>query len=430
MITFENPVCVPILVGGPSGIGKTTMVNSLIRLYPDCYQRPISLTSRPRREGEDCSEYSFVPAETILNAQRAGDLLNCDHVYGHLYAILRTSLQEILTSGRCPIKEVHPHNFAPIRTIYPQAVTSLVVPADLLRAPSDNHDMPESRSDDWKSLPRRYIDLSDVILPTADEPVHERALSFHTRVQAHLASSAAFPPPSAIDASNASGYSAIAPAFTEDKRVTTAYFHKLSLPFLASAHASCVTPNARVLEVGPGNGWLISALHLVSNGYVGADISQEMIDVLAARFPGRCFMRASARALPFPAEAFDIIMCSLADSYFYPAALCELSRVLHPQGAMIMTMPAAAWARGIRRPEEMTRTTFSLLDGPGATVFSFALDPADLAACLRLAGLTVTRHEVMRGELPAPDMVTRSAQTLGVAVHDLAIVDCLLARKT
>ena len=38
-----------IMVGGRSGVGKTTLINSLLKYSPELYERPKSFTSRKRR---------------------------------------------------------------------------------------------------------------------------------------------------------------------------------------------------------------------------------------------------------------------------------------------------------------------------------------------------------------------------------------------
>ena len=48
-----------VAIGGKSGIGKTTLINSLIAIYPSIFRRPISYTTRQRREGEDKSAVSY-----------------------------------------------------------------------------------------------------------------------------------------------------------------------------------------------------------------------------------------------------------------------------------------------------------------------------------------------------------------------------------
>ena len=38
-----------IMVGGRSGVGKTTLINSLLKYSPELYERPKSFTSRKRK---------------------------------------------------------------------------------------------------------------------------------------------------------------------------------------------------------------------------------------------------------------------------------------------------------------------------------------------------------------------------------------------
>ena len=48
-----------VMVGGKSGVGKTTLVNGIIKAFPGLFDRPISYTTRKQRENEDSSEYIF-----------------------------------------------------------------------------------------------------------------------------------------------------------------------------------------------------------------------------------------------------------------------------------------------------------------------------------------------------------------------------------
>ena len=44
-----------VAIGGKSGVGKTSLVKNLITFYPNTFRRPISYTTRKRRDGEDKS---------------------------------------------------------------------------------------------------------------------------------------------------------------------------------------------------------------------------------------------------------------------------------------------------------------------------------------------------------------------------------------
>ncbi len=55
-----------VTVCGPSGVGKTSFVNSLVQRMPERFARVISFTTRPRRDGEGDHEYTFVSRGRIL----------------------------------------------------------------------------------------------------------------------------------------------------------------------------------------------------------------------------------------------------------------------------------------------------------------------------------------------------------------------------
>lgn len=54
------------IIAGPSGAGKDTLRNLLIKSYPDCYQPVLSTTTRPMRHGEkDGVDYHFRSVESV-----------------------------------------------------------------------------------------------------------------------------------------------------------------------------------------------------------------------------------------------------------------------------------------------------------------------------------------------------------------------------
>lgn len=98
-----------VAIGGKSGVGKTTLVNSLILSYPSVFKRPISYTTRPRRTGENRNEYIFVTEEEIKSLYEQGWLANLDENYGYYYAMdKRKLLRDMSHNNQIVIKEIHP----------------------------------------------------------------------------------------------------------------------------------------------------------------------------------------------------------------------------------------------------------------------------------------------------------------------------------
>ena len=115
-----------VMVGGRSGVGKTSIIDFLVKNQGERYARPLSYTSRLKRNGEGCEEYNFISEEKMILMRDEGRFLNFDCVYGNYYAIAKKSIDVINTEGKVPIKEIHPSNQAKIKLCYPNAVSVLI----------------------------------------------------------------------------------------------------------------------------------------------------------------------------------------------------------------------------------------------------------------------------------------------------------------
>lgn len=84
-----------VVLSGPSGVGKTTVCDELLK-QPG-FQRAITCTTRQRREGEvDGKDYYFLSHEEFERRVHEGDFLEHAKVHGNLYGVL---WQEVLRAG-------------------------------------------------------------------------------------------------------------------------------------------------------------------------------------------------------------------------------------------------------------------------------------------------------------------------------------------
>ena len=95
---FRLPPSRLIILSGPSGVGKSTVLRELLARHPDHLRLSISATTRAPRPGEqDGVDYYFLTPEQFARRRQSGEFLECCEVFGrgHWYGTL---LSEVTTS--------------------------------------------------------------------------------------------------------------------------------------------------------------------------------------------------------------------------------------------------------------------------------------------------------------------------------------------
>ncbi|HXF10481.1 MAG TPA: guanylate kinase [Desulfuromonadaceae bacterium] len=89
-----------LLISAPSGGGKTTLCQQLLRARKTMV-RAITCTTRPPRKGErNGIDYYFLKAEDFLKRVQAGNFLEHATVYGNSYGLLKSELLSKLRAGK------------------------------------------------------------------------------------------------------------------------------------------------------------------------------------------------------------------------------------------------------------------------------------------------------------------------------------------
>lgn len=427
---FAKPVPVPVFVAGPSGVGKTTAINALLECESG-FARPRSFTSRARRPGETEAEYSFVDRSRFEDMLRDGIVPTVDDVYGNLYAMETNSIRELLDAGRYPIKEIHPKNFAKLRSHFPQMISVVMLPLEKehsLRATLRGDGRYEEDADFYgRTSPYEY-DIP-LFVGEADSP-QEIAACLAKKVRLYSAGLNYLPRTPEMYRANRTGYEAISLEFTEAKRVTTRNFHKLSLGFFRAAVKTHVTDGAICLEIGPGQGWLRRSVPLPEVSYTVLDLCPSMLE-----FHTDCgVIEGDVSGIPLERGSCDVVLASLADPFCHPLGLTEIHRVLVREGILVLSIPAAAWATTLRGEEDGLTTTFIADNGARVAVYSFTYAPADFTRVAALCGFRCLQHREMKGgEIPADEeispAITLAASRAGLSLAELPVMDCYILAK-
>lgn len=120
-----------LVISGPSGAGKGTLVDRLVAQRPECVFS-VSATTRPRREGEsDGVQYEFVSREEFERRRSAGQFLEWAEVHGHHYATPARFVDEGVRAGRIVVLDVDVQGGASVRRARTDAVSVFVYPPSI-----------------------------------------------------------------------------------------------------------------------------------------------------------------------------------------------------------------------------------------------------------------------------------------------------------
>ncbi|MCA8991980.1 MAG: guanylate kinase [Planctomycetaceae bacterium] len=115
-----------LVLSGPAGSGKTTIVHRLLAEAPVPLALSISATTRPPRAGEVHGDhYYFLSDEEFQRRREAGEFLECAEVHksGYWYGTLKSEVDRIRQEGKWVFLEIDVVGAQNVMQLYPQAVS-------------------------------------------------------------------------------------------------------------------------------------------------------------------------------------------------------------------------------------------------------------------------------------------------------------------
>ncbi|QDU57858.1 guanylate kinase [Aeoliella mucimassa] len=122
-----------VIISGPSGVGKSTVVAAVLDRLQPAVRLSISATTRAPRPGEvDGQHYHFLTAEEFAARRAAGEFLECMEVFGrgHWYGTLLDEVRPSLARGQWVILEIDVDGARKALEQFPQAVTIFITVDD------------------------------------------------------------------------------------------------------------------------------------------------------------------------------------------------------------------------------------------------------------------------------------------------------------
>ncbi|MCH7472397.1 guanylate kinase [bacterium] len=145
-----------LVVAGPSGVGKSTLINAALKENPR-WMFSVSATTRPRREGEvDARDYHFLDHAAFAKLINAGGFLEYAEVYGNLYGTPASEIGRAKSLDKHLLIEVDTVGCMGIRSLRPDIPMLAILPPSLEELRSR---LRKRGTETEESLHRRFLSI-------------------------------------------------------------------------------------------------------------------------------------------------------------------------------------------------------------------------------------------------------------------------------
>ena len=136
-----------ILISGPSGVGKDSVVKALLRRQLPLHFVVTTTDRDPRIDEKEGVDYFFVDKPQFEQFIANDEMLEFAVVYGHYKGIRKTQIRQAMNSGKDVIVRLDVQGVKSVKYLCQDAVTIFIVPANveewLLRLKNRNTETPE-----------------------------------------------------------------------------------------------------------------------------------------------------------------------------------------------------------------------------------------------------------------------------------------------
>uniref|UniRef100_A0A1I7YUA2 Guanylate kinase-like domain-containing protein n=1 Tax=Steinernema glaseri TaxID=37863 RepID=A0A1I7YUA2_9BILA len=130
LAAMSNPIR-PVVISGPSGGGKSTILNKATKEFPEAFAFSVSHTTRKPREGEEHgTHYFFTDKEEMKRMIGNNEFLEHAEFGGNIYGTSLRAVEDVQKTGKICVLDIELQGVRNIKN------TSLDAKYILIRAPS------------------------------------------------------------------------------------------------------------------------------------------------------------------------------------------------------------------------------------------------------------------------------------------------------
>lgn len=119
----------PVVISGPSGVGKGTLITKLMNEYPSMFGFSVSHTTRaPRQKEENRIHYHFSKRSDMEEEIKAGKFLEFASVHGNLYGTSVEAVDVVADAGKRCILDIDVQGARSVRASSLEAIFIFVSP--------------------------------------------------------------------------------------------------------------------------------------------------------------------------------------------------------------------------------------------------------------------------------------------------------------
>ena len=116
-----------IVISGPSGVGKDTIIQRLLKLDANLVYSVSGTTRKPRQGEKPDENYTFLTREQFLDYIEKDAFLEHANYNGNMYGTFRHRVEDAREAGRDVVLKIDVQGAEQVRRLVPEAVSIFVV---------------------------------------------------------------------------------------------------------------------------------------------------------------------------------------------------------------------------------------------------------------------------------------------------------------